>query len=63
MADLRRILELHMNIGDAYQHREVPLALALELVRSLQPSQVVQERTDGNFGFVRVRVANRLHSH
>ena len=51
----RRILELHMNNGDAYQHRGVPLALALEVVRSAQPSQVVKEKIDGKFRFVRVR--------
>ena len=54
------ILELHMNNGDAYQHRGVPLALALELVPSAQPSQVVQERIDGKFTFERVRVLRRF---
>ena len=51
----RRILELHMNYGGAYQHRGVTLALALEVVRSAQSSQFVKERIDGEFGFVRVR--------
>jgi hypothetical protein len=59
----RRILELHMNNGDAYQHRGVRLALDLELVRSGQPSQVFQEKVDGKFGFVRVRIADRLRLH
>jgi hypothetical protein len=56
----RRILELHMNNGDAYQHRGVPLALALELVRSTQPGQVVKERIDGKFIFEQVRVMRRF---
>ena len=44
-----------MNNGDAYQRRGVSLALALELVRSAQPSQVVKEKIDGRFRFERVR--------
>ena len=33
----RRILELHMNTDEAFQHRGVPLALAVEVVRAKSP--------------------------
>jgi KTSC domain len=52
----RRILELQLKAGGAYQHRGVPVAIALELLRSEKPSQVVTERIDGTYRFERVRV-------
>jgi KTSC domain len=52
----RRILELQLHAGGAYQYRGVPLALALEILQSDKPSQVVTEKVGGKFGFWRVRV-------
>jgi hypothetical protein len=53
----RRILEVHLHAGGAYQHFGVPLDLALKLVRSHEIGQVFQQKISGHFPFKRVRVS------
>jgi hypothetical protein len=52
----RQILEVHLHTGGTYQDYEVPLDLALKIVKSKQPGSVYrQEITSGKFRFERVR--------
>src|SRR5215467_6474997 len=52
----RQILEVHLHAGGTYQDYEVPLDLALRIVKSKQPGSVYrQEIMNGKFRFKRVR--------
>ena len=52
----RRILEVHLHAGGTYQDYEVPLDLALTIVRSKQPGSVYRQEINGKFRFERVRL-------
>src|SRR5947208_12837443 len=52
----RRILELLMNTGEAFQHRDVPLELALKVVRAQSPATIVQSKLGRQYPIFRVRV-------
>jgi KTSC domain len=52
----RRILELEMNTGERFQHREVPRRFVIGLVQADDPAKYMREFIDGTYQFERVRV-------
>jgi len=54
----RRILEVHLHAGGAYQHFGVSLELALLLVRSPKPAGIYNASIHGKVPFERVRVTD-----
>ena len=56
----RRILELGLNTDAAYQHRGVPLELALGILRAESPAEFCKQSIDGKFPFDRVRILRQF---
>ena len=54
----RRILEVHLHAGGAYQHFGVSLEVALMLVRSPKPASIYNASIHGKVPFERVRVTD-----
>ena len=56
----RRILELGLNTDAAYQHRGVPLELALGIVKAESPVEFCRQWIDWKFPFDRVRILRQF---